>query len=337
MTFWIRGVKAFMEGSDLLWCCCRSEHERIQAPSPSTETARQGFETAPALPVPARYHLIAFHFTNKIVMFIPRSVKNTILTETHFCHKTKSDYLCNRAGWKVAPKLDLPCKLSGEGFGFKADNLYRKLSLQSVSLSHEVWPWNGNCLVTTQIKKLLLSKVGGPFARIPHSKEHTLVLLTARANRLSIRLVTLGFYMWKPAVNPFYSCLLSFKIAEVWSLKVTMASARNQSTNALLRSWAVILHQSRSVMTFGGQKASKHTWESASVTARWLSQGTPPWGFLDTSGKDLSASATEMKMNSSVWALAWASTGLPLLCRMGVGSRVHWVLYIYTENRYRQK
>lgn len=40
-----------MEGSDLLWCCCRFEHERIQAPSPGTETARQGFETAPALPV----------------------------------------------------------------------------------------------------------------------------------------------------------------------------------------------------------------------------------------------------------------------------------------------
>lgn len=118
-----------MEGSDLLWCCCRSEYERIQAPSPGTETARQGFETAPALPVPACYHLIAFHFTNKTVMFIPHSVKKTILAETHFCHKTKSDYLCNGAGWKVAPKLDLPCKLSGEGFGFKADNLYRALSL----------------------------------------------------------------------------------------------------------------------------------------------------------------------------------------------------------------
>lgn len=99
--------------------CCGAAVDlsmRIQAPSPGTETARQGFETAPALPVPACYHLIALHFMNKIVMFIPHSVKNTILAETRFCHKTKSDYLCNGARWKVAPKLDLPCKLRGEGF-----------------------------------------------------------------------------------------------------------------------------------------------------------------------------------------------------------------------------
>lgn len=184
-----------MEGFDLLWCCCRSE--RVQAPSPGTETARQGFETAPALPVLACYHLTAFHFTNKIVMFIPHSVKNTVLAETHFCHKTKSDYSCNGAGWKVAPKLDSLCKLSGEGFGFKADNLYRALSLGSVSLSHEVWLQNGNSLGTTQIKKLFLSKASSPFARIPHSKEHTPVQLTVRSNRyFQIFLVFLSRNTW---------------------------------------------------------------------------------------------------------------------------------------------
>lgn len=56
---------------------------------------------------------------NKIVMFIPHS----ILAEIHLCRKTKSDYLCNGADWKVAPKLDLQCRLGVEVFGFKADNL----------------------------------------------------------------------------------------------------------------------------------------------------------------------------------------------------------------------
>lgn len=53
-------------------------------------------------------------------------------------------------------------------------------------------------------------------------------------------------------------------------------------------------------MTFGGQKAGKHTQGAASVTATWFSQGTPPWVFLATSGKGLSASATEMKIDRGV-------------------------------------
>lgn len=121
----------------MLWCCCcRSEHEETQALSPGTETARQGFGTAPALPMPVSYFLLAFHFMNRTVMFIPHQ---TILAKIYLCYKTKSNYLCNGADWKIAAKLDLQCRQGVEVFGFKADNLYGVLSLRSVSLRREVW------------------------------------------------------------------------------------------------------------------------------------------------------------------------------------------------------
>lgn len=53
-------------------------------------------------------------------------------------------------------------------------------------------------------------------------------------------------------------------------------------------------------MAFEGQKAGKHTQGTASVTAIWFPQGAPPWGFLATSGKGLSASATKVKINRGV-------------------------------------
>lgn len=59
--------------------------------------------------------------------------------------------MCNGADWKVAPKVDLQCRLGVEVFGFKADSLYRALSVQRVCLSHKVWLWGGNCLGTTKL------------------------------------------------------------------------------------------------------------------------------------------------------------------------------------------
>lgn len=82
--------------------------------------------------------------------------------------------MCNGADWKVAPELDLQCRLGVEVFGFKADNLYRALSLQSVNLGHEVWLWNGNCLSTTKIWDAPSQHAGWPICQDPSQQEaHT--------------------------------------------------------------------------------------------------------------------------------------------------------------------